>query len=155
MKDSFVRSKQAGNRVAQVVKSYVKGQQADWPLYTFGAGGIYATAEDLWAWDKAFFTYQVFPKKQVDEILTPYDAGNRQNYGLGWGVIRMNGETFVGHTGGMFGFRTLYEHQLHTNVTIVILSNTGETPTLEIRNGVDQIMREASGLNSSLPDGYR
>ncbi len=135
MKSSFVRQRDAGVQ-SSLVHSYNTGIQADWPLYTYGPGGICSTTGDLWRWDQAFFGGKVFDWQTIDRILDPgtLNSGARTTYGLGWGVIRLGGILSVGHTGGMFGFRTLYEHLPGQGICLVILTSMGDScPLMELR----------------------
>lgn len=145
MNNSFVYSKSGKKIPENIALSYIRGNQADWPLYTYGSGGIYSTTYDFFLWDKAFFNYNVFDSLTVNRILTPVKVKNkRKNYGFGWGILKTNIDTSVGHTGGMFGFRTIYEHQINKNITIIIFTNIGDsTPIMEIRNQIDKIIIKA------------
>ena len=127
-----------------VVRSYVEGRQADWPLYRLGPAGIYTTTGDLFRFDRAYFNHQYFTPKEVDRILTPVVVdGKAQYYGLGWGVLDMNGERHLGHSGGTFGIRTLYEHQLNRNNTLIIFTNMGDQiPIMEIRDRLDRVLMD-------------
>jgi hypothetical protein len=91
-----------------------------------------------------FFGYEFFDQATMERILTPVEVvGKMKPYGLGWGICPTGGEILAGHTGGMFGFRTLYEHQLNRNITIIMLTNTGDdTPLMEIRTRLNQLLTE-------------
>lgn len=143
MNQSFVRSKVPTDARTRIVNSYVNEKQADWPLFTYGPGGIYSTSGDLYKWDRAFFGYKIFDKETVEKILSPIVIGKKQqNYGYGWGTVTIYDKTYVGHTGGMFGFRNLYEKQLENKITIIILSNMGDsTPLIEIRNQIQNVFK--------------
>ena len=142
MDHSFVVARSLEVDPMHIVRSYVQGKQADWPLYVVGPSGIYTTTHDLFLWDRAFFNYELFDKSEVKNILKPVLVnGAEQNYGLGWGVLKMGGESYAGHMGGMFGFRSLYEHQVNQNRTLIIFTNNGDhTPLMEIRNKLAQVM---------------
>ncbi len=143
MTESFVRPEKNSGAHEHVVKSYVNGQQADWPLFTYGPGGIYCTAQDIYRWDRSFFSGEVLDQDKMHLVLerVKNDNGAYNNYGLGWGVFVSGGMTSVGHTGGMFGFRTLYERILEKDITIIILTNIGDaTPLMEIRTRILQLV---------------
>jgi len=142
MGQSFVVARNLDVDPEHVVRSYIQGKQADWPLYIVGPSGVYTTTHDLFLWDRAFFNYELFDESELKQILSPVQVnGKDQNYGLGWGVLNMGGESYAGHMGGMFGFRTLYEHQVNQNKTLIIFTNIGDqTPLMEIRNKLSQIM---------------
>ena len=100
MDHSFVRSRNQSANTADPVKTYNHGKQADWPLYRVGPGGIYSTTEDLFLWDQAFFTYKFFDQSTVNRILTPVQVeGKDQHYGLGWGILHLEGKCYAGHPG--------------------------------------------------------
>jgi len=143
MDHSFVGTRNMDIDVSHVIKSYVNGSQADWPLYITGPSGIYTTTNDLFLWDQAFFGNEFFNKSKVKEILAPVQIkGKDQFYGrLGWGILNINGESYAGHMGGMFGFRTLYEHRIDQNATLIIFTSIGDlTPIMEIRNKLTELM---------------
>lgn len=142
MDHSFVVARGMSKTDLHVAKSYVGGEQADWPLYRLGPAGIYATVGDLYRFDLAYFNHSYFTSSEMKEILAPVQVnGNPQHYGLGWGILDMNGERYLGHSGGTFGFRTLYEHQLHKNNTLILFTNMGDqAPLMEIRNKLDQLL---------------
>jgi CubicO group peptidase (beta-lactamase class C family) len=144
MEDSYVRYRNMQAPV-ELVKSYVRGQQADWPLHTYGPGGVYSTTGDLWRWDQAFFQGKIVKPATMDKMLRAIRVEDKEkNYGLGWGILKRDGEISVGHTGGMFGFRTLYEHQLQSKVVIIILANMGDPSALmQIRNSVDNLLKKS------------
>jgi len=148
MKDSYVRYKNI-QAPPELVKSYVNGQQADWPLHTYGPGGVYSTTGDLWRWDQAFFQGKIVKPATLDKMLRAISVeGKEKNYGLGWGILKRDGEISVGHTGGMFGFRTLYEHQLHSGKVIILLANMGDPSALmQIRNSVDALLNKKACPN--------
>lgn len=142
MDHSFVVARNLPKEDLHVVKSYVEGRQADWPLYRLGPAGIYTTTRDLYRFDQLYFKYQYFTPGEVERILAPVQVnGKAQYYGLGWGVLDMDGERHLGHSGGTFGIRTLYEHQLKRNNTLIIFSNVGDqSPIMEIRDRLNLLL---------------
>ena len=121
------------------ISYHISGSVDDRTNYYSGPGEIYTTAKDLYKFDKAYFSGKVLKPGLVEEVLqrNTLDDGNYTNYGLGWGVYKMGDEYLLGHTGGNYGFRSLYEHQKKSGLTIIILSNIGDkTPVMEIRNTI-------------------
>jgi CubicO group peptidase (beta-lactamase class C family) len=137
MKDTFVNKSRKKKRI---VHSYhVSGKTDDRPNYFYGSGEIYTTAEDLLKWDKAFFKGDIISSNLMKRVLSQHrlDDGTLTNYGMGWGVITFAGQTIVGHTGGNYGFRTIYEHNLSTGLTFIMFTNIGDKcPTMEIRTEI-------------------
>lgn len=63
---------------------------------------------------------------------------------MGWGVYKLPGETLLGHSGGMFGFRSLYEHQKQSGLCMIILGNMGdEMPLMEIQTRIIKLLLES------------
>ena len=118
---------------------HVSGSVDDRTNYYCGPGEIYTTAKDLYKFDCAYFQGKVLSPGLVEKVLlrNTLDDGSYTNYGLGWGIYKMGDEYLLGHTGGNYGFRSLYEHQKKSGLTIIILSNIGDkTPVMEIRNTI-------------------
>lgn len=147
MHNSYVFPPAGDKEISSLVKSYNYGVQADWPLYTYGSSGIYSTTGDMAIWDKSFFNNRITDKQTMDNMLRPVilSNGKKTNYGLGWGVINLGNTTIAGHTGGMFGFRTMYEREIEKNLTLIIFSNTGDSsPLMEIRGKILDIVDKYS-----------
>lgn len=143
MKSTFVRSSSWEARKGMpVVHSYIQSKKADWPLHTYGAGGIYSNLQDLLAWDHAVFADDFFGEKILSKMIQPKSVSKKQKYyGMGWGVVKKGKHTIVGHTGGMFGFRILYEHRMEDNLVIIILSNVGETDVVKLQESILRILK--------------
>ena len=129
---------------SRIVKSYhASGKIDDRQNYFYGSGGIFTTAEDLLKWDRAFFGAQLISRELLSEVLEPQrlNDGTTTSYGLGWGVVRLNGQTIAGHTGGNYGFRIIYEHNLSSGITLIMLTNIGDKcPLMEIRAKILEVL---------------
>lgn len=116
----------------------------------YSAGGLRSTAADLLKFMKAFNSDQLISKelkqlaisyakvndgKDVDEdrfyfpedFERPNPPSWMQKYGYGLGFERMDiyQTAIVSHGGSIAGFRTLMMHRPDGNVTMVLLTNTG------------------------------
>jgi CubicO group peptidase (beta-lactamase class C family) len=123
---------------------HISGSVDDRTNYYYGPGEIYTTAKDLYKFDRAYFSGKVLKPGLVEEVLqrNTLDDGTYTNYGLGWGVYKKGDEYLLGHTGGNYGFRSLYEHQKKSGLTIIILSNIGDkTPVMEIRDTIVNVLK--------------
>lgn len=49
-----------------------------------------------------------------------------RSYGLGFGLMPFRGHRRAGHTGGGFGFATVYQRFLDDGVTVILLSNADQ-----------------------------
>lgn len=136
--DNTIVGRVSGSR--KFAKSYqASGEIDDRPNYYYGPGEIYSTAEDLYKFDRAYFSGKILSPALMDKIFSrnTLTDGSYTNYGLGWGVYKVGDEYLLGHTGANYGFRALYEHQKSSGITIIILNNIGDkTPLMEIRTSI-------------------
>jgi CubicO group peptidase (beta-lactamase class C family) len=102
------------------------------PTLASSAGGLVSTVEDIYRWDRSFFTNELVPQKLLDQIFTPYvtiphfsfaPPYDDLSYGYGWFVGKHLGHRVVGHGGTYNGFRALIEHYPDDEISIIILSN--------------------------------
>lgn len=84
------------------------------PSIFSGAGGVYATAEDVTDFTGALMTGKLVSQRSVDLMSTPVGAAAR--FGMGYGLYTIKGpcldrtgapETLIGHDGAGFGTETL------------------------------------------------
>jgi CubicO group peptidase (beta-lactamase class C family) len=85
-----------------------------------GAGAMYSTVEDLYAWDRALYTEKVVKKTTLEKVYTPY----KSNYAWGWFVNEQFNRKRVNHGGGIEGFNTIIARFINDDVCIIALSNT-------------------------------
>lgn len=84
------------------------------PSIFSGAGGVYATAEDITDFTGALMTGRLLRKDLVDAMVTPVGAAQQARYG--YGLYLINGpcrtaagtpEVLIGHDGAGFGTRAV------------------------------------------------
>jgi CubicO group peptidase (beta-lactamase class C family) len=85
----------------------------------FAAGGLYSTVEDLYLWDRAFYTEKLVSKKSLEAMNTPFKNG----YGYGVGIGEQYGLKVIEHGGGIEGFSTDLARFPVENATVIVLSN--------------------------------
>jgi CubicO group peptidase (beta-lactamase class C family) len=85
----------------------------------YGAGSLYATAEDLYRWDRALYSDVLLPAPLRDQLWTPFLG----NYGLGWKLATVNGHRVVYHPGNIQGFATFIARYPDDGVIVIVLSN--------------------------------
>lgn len=133
MEDTFIGRSEKKNRI---VKSYLaSGEIADRANFYYGPGEQYTTASDMVKWDKAYFSAKVIGDALMKKVLTAHKLpdGTETNYGLGWGILKLDAGKIVGHTGGNYGYRTIYMHNLTLDSSVILLTNIGDKcPTMEI-----------------------
>ncbi|MBT32570.1 MAG: hypothetical protein CMO01_23145 [Thalassobius sp.] len=111
-----------------------------------GAGGIISTTQDLLKWSNAFDNETLLPKNLIDSLWMPraayidWDA----DYGYGWMIDKYLFETskkhkIYYHPGTEMGFYTMFLKQPDEQITIILLSNTGDFPRFDI---TDLILQE-------------
>ena len=137
----------------------------------YAAGMMYSTVEDLFKWDQALYTDQIFQSEETKtKMFTPY----KNDYGYGWGIRDMQiGDTektakTVQHSGGIFGFSSNFVRFVDDRHTIVLLDNAegnpgsvttgiasilyGEEPTMP-KEPISQVMRktiDAQGIEAAI-----
>ena len=91
-----------------------------------GPGGVFASVEDLIAWDKAL-SRDTFVRSE--ELVTAVGDG----YAFGWRIVTHNGHRAIEHDGDAIGTRTYLVRYLDVPLTIILLSNQTrfEVETLE------------------------
>ena len=99
----------------------------DWnPSYTFSAGEVISTMDDLEKWGHAFFTGEgiLTPELQQlrrDSILT---APPPNTATAGYGISMGNRDGWWGHTGEIPGFNTALFHSYDAETTIIVIVNS-------------------------------
>lgn len=100
----------------------VKNPYIDWSC-NLGHDGIYATAEDLYLWNKALFDSEtILSEESKKEMFTPY---NEQNFGFGVVInpFYNQGHQLIAHDGGFYGAMTSFNKYTQDKVFITVLSN--------------------------------
>lgn len=85
----------------------------------YAAGGLLASARDLFGWSRGVLTAELFEAALLEESLSP----RLGDYGLGWQVRRFFGRRIYNHTGGIDGFSSHIAHYPDEQITIVVLHN--------------------------------
>lgn len=84
----------------------------------YSAGALYSTAADLHAFVRALHGDFL-----SDEDSTAMFTPGQGNYGFGWGIVPMEGQPLVTHTGGVNGFNAYIGYLPRQDVAVVVLSN--------------------------------
>lgn len=96
--------------------------------WVVGAGGIYASLEDLRRFDQALDAGTLLRRATLEEAWTParLNDGSATQYGLGWRRETLLDNPAVGHRGGWVGFRTFFYRFPETGTTLILLANHAE-----------------------------
>jgi CubicO group peptidase (beta-lactamase class C family) len=102
-----------------------------------GAGSIVSTAGDLARWDDAFFNGRIVSEADVKLATTPlYLNGKSTTYGLGWSIDQIEGFPVISHDGGMLGFTSINDVFPSVGLSIIVLTNNGDTPPDNIAKNI-------------------
>jgi len=92
------------------------------------SGALYSTVEDLYLWDRALYTEKLIKKSSLQKMFTPF----KDQYGYGWGIVKLFNRRMVGHNGETEGFRLNISRFIDDDACIIILSNFEQTPVGKI-----------------------
>jgi CubicO group peptidase (beta-lactamase class C family) len=114
------------------------------PDYTKGDGGIYSTVDDLLKWDEALSTNKLVRQSTLAEAFTPGKVKEGvSTYGFGWNISRkylLFGDKYVWHTGSTGGYRAFIGRRLGEKLTVIMLTNKGNSPRVEINDAIVNIL---------------
>ena len=92
----------------------------------YGDKNVYSTVRDMYKWDQALISGQLFTKGVLDSAYAGYsfEKPGQRNYGLGWRMLNIpNGKKLIYHNGWWHGNRTVFLRMLDEDATIIALSN--------------------------------
>lgn len=95
------------------------------PAWTFAAGALVSTVNDLAKWDAALYTDKLISSNSKKEMWTAgrLASGVPHRYGFGWYVDKVNGHLNLSHGGDIPGFATYYSRYPDDRLTIIISLN--------------------------------
>jgi CubicO group peptidase (beta-lactamase class C family) len=117
------------------------GYEDDYRAVVTGDGGMYASVDDLYAFDRALYTDRLVRQSTLAEAFVP--AAVREGtttYGLGWNVAYEAGVTRLWHTGNTAGFRAFIERRLGDRSVVIMLTNRGNSRRAEINAAIRRIL---------------
>jgi CubicO group peptidase (beta-lactamase class C family) len=111
------------------------------PTAVPGDGGLYSTVDDLFKWDQALYTDKLVRQSALSEAFPP---GNVQQgttiYGFGWNVEEKDWSEYLWHTGSSAGFRVFIGRRLTDRVTVIMLTNKGNSKRQDINAAIQNIL---------------
>jgi CubicO group peptidase (beta-lactamase class C family) len=127
MNDTYVFNMATDSAIAMPSYDW-RGKQEGYTFLDTGFGdkNIYSTPEDLFKWDQALYTNQLFTKETMEEAFTPYsnEKPGVRNYGLGWRMnVYPDGKKVIYHNGWWHGNNTVFIRMIQDSVTIIVLGN--------------------------------
>ncbi len=114
----------------------------------YAAGSLVSTVDDLARWDAAIGAGRLLKPATWQRAFTAYrlNDGKATGYGYGWDVNRVQGETAMGHGGGINGFSTYAIRFPEQKVYVAVLTNSDSGP---VNPGV--VARKAAGIAIGKP----
>ena len=112
------------------------GKKLPRTAFSYGAGGIYSTTEDLFRYSQALNTNKIISKQTFMEAIQPgtsktgetldfFIGGNTWGYGFGWFIYRDEFDGVVAHSGAAGGVYNILIKDRNHDREIIILSNNG------------------------------
>lgn len=152
MRDSYYEG--FGNSTAPVAAGHSRSAQgfgAARPLsmtQPYAAGSLVSTVDDLARWDAAIGAGRLLKPSSWKQAFTSYrlSDGKASGYGYGWDVDKVQGETSMGHGGGINGFSTYALRFPEQKVYVAVLTNSDSGPA---NPGV--VARKAAGIAIGKP----
>jgi CubicO group peptidase (beta-lactamase class C family) len=106
---------------------YITSQTVNPKVYAFSAGSIYSTVDDMFLWDKSFYTDKLLSRESRNLMFTI----NMPNYGYGIGINKKTNYlntnkniTLLSHDGGLTGHSSYMARIPEDSIFIVLLDNT-------------------------------
>ncbi|RZA32292.1 MAG: serine hydrolase [Lysobacteraceae bacterium] len=114
----------------------------------YAAGSLVSTVDDLARWDAAIGAGRLLTPASWQRAFTSYrlSDGKATGYGYGWDVNRVQGETAMGHGGGINGFSTHALRFPDQKVYVVVLTNSDSGPA-----NPAVVARKAAGIAIGKP----
>jgi CubicO group peptidase (beta-lactamase class C family) len=108
-----------------------------------GDGGIHSTVDDLFKWDQVLYTGRLVRQSTLSEAFTPGRVQEgTSSYGFGWNVEEVGGSKYLWHTGSQAGFRAFIGRRLADRVTIIMLTNKGNSKRQDINTAIQDILAD-------------
>ena len=108
-----------------------------------GDGGIYSTVDDLFKWDRALYTDKLVHQSALVEAFSPGKVEEgASTYGFGWNIADESGNKYLWHQGNQAGFRAFIGRRLADRVTVIMLTNQGNSKRLDINAAIQNILAD-------------
>lgn len=144
----------------EIPGSYINAPFLDMSI-PFAAGSIYSTVEDLFLWDRQFYSNKLLNDDLTKKYFFPYIKARGGHYAYGWFIyndstlVKNKLLTITKHGGSIHGFNTLITRVTDDKKLIVLLNNTSRTVLPEIENAILKILYGLSYKNPQIPISLR
>jgi CubicO group peptidase (beta-lactamase class C family) len=132
-----------GKKAARAAVGYDQfGKMDDGTLTAIpGDGGVYSTVDDLFKWDQALYTDKLVRQSTLSEAFTPAKVQEGSStYGFGWNVVEEGNSKYLWHQGSQAGFRAFIGRRLAERITVIMLTNKGNSKRLDINTAIQNIL---------------
>ena len=130
--------------------SYINSPYLDMSI-PYAAGSMYASAADLFKWDRALYENTLLSEEYMTLFFEPFiPAMGGSSYAYGWavGLEQIGTSTdsiyIIQHGGGINGFNTIISRSPSDESVVVLLSNTGVAPLREMTSSIRAIQKNKS-----------
>jgi CubicO group peptidase (beta-lactamase class C family) len=141
MSSTFVLTSPA-DKTADVARGYDRnGGSNDFEGMETGDSGVYSTVNDLLRFDQALYGDTLVRQETLAVAFTPAQVREGSTtYGFGWNIVRDDAGVKVWHQGNTAGFRAFIERRLSSRVTVIMLTNGGDTNRMAINEDIQRIL---------------
>jgi CubicO group peptidase (beta-lactamase class C family) len=95
-----------------------------WGNWLVGAGGVYASLNDLYLWDQALYDWAETTDRLTESFKpAALNDGTQSPYGFGWSLSDRLDHPAIHHTGSWVGFRTAILRFTDERLTVIVVSN--------------------------------
>ncbi|MES1263349.1 MAG: serine hydrolase domain-containing protein [Peristeroidobacter soli] len=125
------------------------------PSATGGAGMLVSTVADMARWAAVIGKQEILKPESYASMLADnvLANGSRSGYGFGWFVSPMRGHRAFAHSGGTAGFSCNLLHLPDDDVTIVVLTNSGNANPLSLTDHFARVLVPALRY-TAIPDPH-
>jgi CubicO group peptidase (beta-lactamase class C family) len=133
-------------KTPDVARGYdASGTADDFGGMETGDSGVYSTVNDLLRFDQALYTDALVSQQTLAEAFTPaHVREGRTMYGFGWNIVADTAGTRVWHQGNTAGFRAFIERRLANRISVIMLTNGGDTDRMAINDRVQRMLQQAT-----------
>ncbi|GER91778.1 hypothetical protein KDW_59400 [Dictyobacter vulcani] len=114
----------------------------------YAAGGIGSSLDDLLLWQQALRAGRLLDHQLQARMYTPltFNNGERENYGLGWGIGSYRGHAYRSHAGGVPGYSSFICYFPQDDLSIILLSNRGGFNCAEVARQLTNLVLDLPPL---------
>jgi tetratricopeptide (TPR) repeat protein len=106
----------------------------------------------LLKWSEALYSEELVKQSTLDTAFTPAKViEGKTTYGFGWNITGTGADKVVWHTGSTGGYRAFIERRLKDRITIIMLTNKGNSRRIEINDAIVNILNDKPYSLPKLP----